>query len=70
MASTIQELDDALTAFETASDAAETEIQQAVNDILAKVGPTVDVAPEIARLQAAQQKLQAAADAIKAKDTP
>lgn len=64
----IADLDAALDAFEKASDAAETEIENAVNDLLTKVGGTVDVSAEVARIQAAQQKLQQAADAIQTQD--
>jgi hypothetical protein len=67
---TIADLDQALTDFETASDAAEAEVLAAVNDILAKVAGSVDLTAEVDRLHAAQAKQSAAADAIKALDLP
>ena len=65
---TLQDLDQALTDFEAAQDSANAEVLAAVNDILAKVGPAVDVSAEVARIKAAQQKQSDAADAINALD--
>lgn len=70
LAATVVDLDTALTAFEAANTAATTEIQAAVAAIVAKVGPGVDLTPEIARLTAASTSLQTAADAIKAQAGP
>lgn len=84
MANTLQDLDQGLTDFEAAADAAdaadaaaEQEILAAVKDIQSKIGPGVDLAPELARIQAAQQKraaasagLRTATDAVKAIDVP
>jgi len=67
MANSIADLDAALANFETASQAADTAdaaaeqaILSAVNDLVAKIGTTVDLAPEIDRINAA---LLARADA-------
>lgn len=68
LAQTQADLDAALTAFEAAQAAAIQEIDTAVSDILAKVPPAVDLSAEVGRIQAAQQSLQTAADAIKADD--
>src|SRR5260370_1637020 len=69
MAMTMQDLDNALTAWETENDAAIAEVAAAVQAILAKVPPGVDTTAEVARLQAGMTKQQAAADSIKALDT-
>jgi hypothetical protein len=69
MASSMADLDAALTAWETENDAAIAEVQAAVADILAKIPPGVDTTAEVQRLQAGMAKQQAAADAVKALDT-
>lgn len=69
MAMTITDLDTALTALETSNTAAFVEIDSAVQAILAKVGPSVDLSPEVARVQAAEAAVQAGADKIKALNT-
>ena len=69
MASSIADLDAALTAWEAENDAAIAEVQAAVSDILAKVPPSVDTTAEIARLNAGMAKQKAAADSVKALDT-
>jgi hypothetical protein len=69
MAMSMTDLDAALTAWETANDAAIAEVQAAVNDIIAAIPPGVDTTAQVARLQAGMQKQQAAADAVKALDT-
>ncbi len=69
MASSMADLDAALTAWETENDAAIAEVSAAVQGILAKIPPGVDTSAEVARLQAGMAKQQAAADSIKSLDT-
>ncbi len=70
MATSQADFDATLTTFETVVTAALTEIQTAINNIIAKVPPGVDLTSEVARLTAVQNALQTQADAIKALDTP
>src|SRR5712671_5273534 len=70
MAGTVADLDAALSAYETAEQANIAEINAAVQAILAKVGPGVDLTNEITRITNVQQSLQAAADAVQQAANP
>jgi hypothetical protein len=70
MAATQADMDAALTAFEQAVQADISEIQAALTAIQQKIGPSVDLSAEVARIQAVQQSLQAEADAVKAAANP
>ena len=65
---TIAELDASISALEASETTAAATITTALNDLIAKVGTTVDVTAEIGRIQAVATALGSLSDAAKGDD--